>query len=325
LILKEIFELHHFSCSKLGVEAFIAIDKQASKEKPGLGGVRIKKFISTQQAQKEVLDLAMTMHHKSQVHDLPVCGAKAVICLSKNTLKPIEKQAVLKQFSSWVNSLNGRYVTAVDIGSSEEDMNFLSQYTPYVTGSIKQGGDPSEKTAQGVFLSIKSVSNQILNKPLNQITVSLQGIGKTGEKLLQKLVLVGVKVIVTDIDQVKLKLIQNKYGVKTVRPENIYAVQADIFSPCAVGNLLSPCIIDQLKANYVVGAANCILADQSYINYLAQKNIGYVPDYLSNGGGLIQCVQQYFGLNIEYIEYKLSEIYQKTMQYRLRQSIPKSA
>jgi len=196
-----------------------------------------------------------------------------------------------------VESLGGRYIIAEDVGTSVEDMNHISETCNHVTGCFKNNtgsGDPSPVTAYGVFVGIKSAAQYRLQREeLRSLKIAVQGLGHVGFHLCELLHNEGVKLFVTDVDQEKIEAAVQKFGVTPVELEKIYDVDADIFSPCALGAVINYQTITRLKVKIVAGASNNQLAEVRHGKILAERGILYAPDYAINVGGLISVYYEY--------------------------------
>jgi leucine dehydrogenase len=239
------------------------------------------------------------MTYKNAMAGLPLGGGKAVIIGNPFTQKTVK---LMEDMGRAVESFDGTYVTAEDSGTGEDDMVAMSNYTEHVTGLPPEilrdsdygelGGNPSPLTALGCYHGIKSTiayrySGQ---KSLKDMTISVQGVGAVGLELCKLLKQDGASLIVTDINEKGLKVAQETLGdVQVVAPDEIFSVQADIFSPCAMGGAINDNTISQLKVDMIAGAANNQLRESYHDKMLKEKNILYVPDYVINAGGVI-CV-----------------------------------
>jgi len=273
---------------------------------PALGGCRMWPFESEEEAIQDALRLSRGMTYKNAAAGLNLGGGKAVIIGDSKTDK---SEALFRAFGRFVQSLNGRYITAEDVGTSVKDMEYIKMETSFVSGLTEEfggGGDPSPFTALGTFEGIKaSVKYKLGKDDLKGITVAVQGIGHVGLYLCEMLHEAGANLIVTDIYEEKLKEVSEKYGAKVVSDKEIYEVHAEVFAPCALGAIINDETIDKLKFQIIAGGANNQLHDEEkHGQMLKDKNILYAPDYLINAGGVINV---YFEVINEYSRERVTE------------------
>ncbi|MEM6781249.1 MAG: Glu/Leu/Phe/Val dehydrogenase dimerization domain-containing protein [Pseudomonadota bacterium] len=283
------------------IVAYIAVHNTALG--PALGGCRIKKYASEADALYDVLRLSRGMTYKNAMAGLPLGGGKAVIIADPQTEKTPE---LMQKFGECVQSLNGAYVTAEDSGTTEEDMENILKSTSFVTGLrpalLKEkgfdtlGGNPSPLTALGCFEGIKAaVLHRYDRTDLKGLKASIQGVGAVGLSLAELLYSAGVELTIADINELNIKKATNVLkGVSVVRADEIYAVNAEIFVPCALGGVLNEDTIPQLTSEIIAGPANNQLAKSKHGEMLAAQNITYVPDYVINSGGVICVGYEYF-------------------------------
>lgn len=255
---------------------------------PALGGCRMWPFESEEEAIQDALRLSRGMTYKNAAAGLNLGGGKAVII---GDSKKDKSEALFRAFGRFVQSLNGRYISAEDVGTSVKDMEYIKMETSFVAGLTEEfggSGDPSPFTALGTFEGIKaSVKYKLGKDDLKGLTVAIQGIGNVGKYLCEMLHKAGANLIVTDIYQDKLKEVENKYGAKVVNDKKIYEVEAEVFAPCALGAIINDDTINKLKFKIIAGGANNQLHDEiKHGQILKDKNILYAPDYLINAGGV---------------------------------------
>ncbi|MCP4598305.1 amino acid dehydrogenase [Neptuniibacter sp.] len=280
--------LHFFSDPETGLKAIIAI--HSTVRGPAIGGCR---FISYQQEDNAVIDalrLARGMSYKAALAGLPHGGGKAVIIKPENHFN---RPALFQAFGRFVNTLNGDYITAMDSGTQVSDMDQINKTTNWVT-CTNSIGDPSPMTALGVFEGIKAAVRFKLGRhSLNGIHISLQGLGHVGYEVARLLHQTGAKLTVADINQERALLCEKNFSAQVVEPDDIYAIDADLFCPCGLGAIINDQTIDQFKVSMIAGSANNQLAEEHHGEILAQKGILYAPDFLINAGGLIFVALQY--------------------------------
>ncbi|ADL07593.1 Glu/Leu/Phe/Val family dehydrogenase [Thermosediminibacter oceani] len=266
-----------------GLKAIIAVHN--TNLGPALGGCRMWNYASEEDAIRDVLRLSRGMTYKNAMMNLPLGGGKSVIIGDPRKDK---SEKLFRAFGKFVNSLGGKYITAEDVGTSPEDMKIVVQETSHVAGLDGKSGDPSPITALGVFLGIKACCEWVYGSDdLKDKTVALQGLGHVGMELVRLLTEAGAKLVVTDIYADRINEAKEKYGVQVVEPEKIYDVPCDIFAPCALGAVINENTVDRLKCKIVAGCANNQLKEESFAEKLAQRGILYAPDYVINGGGVI--------------------------------------
>jgi leucine dehydrogenase len=279
---------HEPSCGYFGI---IAIHDTTLG--PALGGTRFWKYDSTAEAVTDALRLARGMTYKAAVAGLNLGGGKSVI-VGDN--KRTDREALFRAHGRFVESLGGRYITAEDVGTTPADMGYIHFETNNVVGLYGLSGDPSPVTAHGVYVGMKAAAKVTWGSDkLAGRTVAVQGCGSVGMWLATYLHKEGAKLIVTDVDDAKVKRVVDATGARAVKPDEIYAQEADIFAPCALGAIINDRTIPQLKVRIVAGGANNQLAEERHGDELARRGIGYAPDYVINGGGLINVYGEIYG------------------------------
>jgi leucine dehydrogenase len=247
------------------------------------------------------------MTYKSALAGLNLGGGKSVIIGDPNTR---DREMIFRAHGRAVESLGGRYITAEDVGTSPADMDFVHMETDHVVGLMGKSGDPSPVTAYGVYQGMKAAALQKYgDDSLAGRHVTVQGCGHVGYFLCQDLAEEGARLTVTDIDQEKVERVVKEFGAKPVGPDDIYAVDADIFAPCALGAILNDDTLKVLKVDIVVGGANNQLAEPRHAQEVEAKGILYGPDYLVNAGGLINVYAEIAGWPAERSLRKAGEIY----------------
>ncbi|MDA9563997.1 leucine dehydrogenase [Flavobacteriales bacterium] len=295
---------------KTGLRAIIAVHNTVLG--PSLGGTRMWNYVSEQEALKDVLRLSRGMTFKASISGLNLGGGKAVIIGNSKTDK---SEGLFRRFGQFVDSLNGKYITAEDVGISPEDINWVAQETNHVSGLPGKGGDPSPVTAYGVYMGMKaSAMEQWGNDSLEGKTVAVQGIGHVGMYLVEYLAKENANIIVTDMDQEAIKLAVNNYGVQAVGLDEIYDVAMDIYAPCALGATVNDETLKRLNCSIIAGAANNQLANEE-VHGLAvmDRGIIYAPDFLINAGGLINCYSELHGYDKDGAMSQTEKIYQTTL------------
>ena len=279
-------QIVYCSDNDLGLKAIIGIHDTTLG--PSIGGTRMWNYSSEEEGLKDVLRLSKAMSLKSSLAGLNAGGGKAVII---GDLK-LKNKNFIKKYASFINDLNGKYWTAQDVNISSQDMIWMKDITPFVVGMPEEKGglgDSSHPTAYGVYLGMKAATKFVYgNDSLEGKKIALQGIGKVGAKLIEYLDKENADIFVSDINNEILNNITDQYKVKTFKNSELYSMDLDIFSPCALGAILNSESIKKLKCKIVAGAANNQLEnDKTHDIELKEKNIVYVPDFLINAGGVI--------------------------------------
>jgi leucine dehydrogenase len=293
---------HEPSC---GYKGIIAIHDTTLG--PALGGTRFWNYASDTEALTDVLRLSQGMTYKAAVAGLNLGGGKSVIIGDPRTTR---REMLFRAHGRFVESLGGRYITAEDVGTSVADMDYANMETDHVTGLSGTSGDPSPVTAFGVFRGIKAAAHaKYGSDSLSGKTVAVQGLGHVGYYLCEHLHDDGAKLIVTDIDQERVKRVVSEFGAEAVAPDAIYSVDADIYAPSALGATINDETIPMLKVDIVAGAANNVLGEARHGDELHRRGILYAPDYVINGGGLINVYGELKGWSREQSIRKAGEIY----------------
>ena len=279
--------VHIFEDIKSGLKAVIAV--HSTHRGPAAGGTRFWHYADSAAAITDALRLSRGMSYKNAMADLPAGGGKAVILADPARSKP---QALLDAFARAVDSLGGRYITAQDVGMSEADMVSLSKVTPHVAGLPGLGGDPGPYTARGVFLGVKAAAKHALGSDdLGGVHVAIQGVGSVGGGLARYLAAEGATLTLADVGANRAAALAEELGGQAVPADAIMDIEADIFSPCALGAALTASSVAGLRVKAVAGGANNQLATGSEGQMLADSGILYAPDYVINAGGIINVLR----------------------------------
>ncbi|HVM00639.1 MAG TPA: Glu/Leu/Phe/Val dehydrogenase dimerization domain-containing protein [Egibacteraceae bacterium] len=274
-----------------GLRCIIAIHSTALG--PGLGGTRFFPYASEEEALVDVLRLSRAMAYKAACAGLDLGGGKAVIIGDPARDKT---EALLRAYGRVVASLNGRYVTACDVGTYPADMSIVARETRWATGAeVEEGGsgDSGVLTAYGTFVGIRAcVERAFGSSSLADRHVAIQGVGKVGYRLAGYLAGEGAKLTVADVDGAAAARCAERYGAQLVPVDRVHAVDADVFSPNALGGVISDATLPELACAIVAGAANNQLAEPRHGEALADAGILYAPDYVINAGGLIQVADE---------------------------------
>ena len=279
---------------------------------PALGGCRFWNYENEEEAVFDVLRLSKGMTYKAAIAGLDLGGGKSVIIGDPNKLK---SESFFRRFGQFIESLNGKYISAEDVNIRVEDINIVGKETKHVVGgSVSSGGsgDPSPFTALGVYHGIRScVHHRLTKDSLKNLRVLVQGCGSVARNLCRLLKRDEVELIVTDLNEELMEKVAKEYGARSVSPDDIFSVDADVFSPCALGGILNKNTISKLKAPIVAGGANNQLLDeQQDAQALRERDILYAPDYVINAGGLINVFSEIKGYNESVVIKDVEKIYQ---------------
>lgn len=291
-----------------GLKAIIAIHDTTLG--PALGGTRMWVYENEEAAIEDALRLARGMTYKNAAAGLNLGGGKTVIIGNPRTDK---SEALFRAFGRYVESLNGRYITAEDVGTSVQDMDWIHMETDFVTGvseTYGSSGNPSPMTALGCFVGLKAAAKEAFGSDdLTGKTVAVQGVGNVGYYLSKHLHEAGANLIVTDINQDSIDRVVTEFGAKVVAPNEIFGVECDIFAPCALGAIINDDTIPQLKCKVVAGSSNNQLREERHGDLLHEMGIVYAPDYVINSGGVINVSDELEGYNAERARKKVENIY----------------
>lgn len=291
--------LYFYRDPACGLKAIIAIHN--TQLGPALGGCRLIAYSSEKEAIQDALGLARGMSYKAAIHRLPFGGGKAVLIKPEEPIK--DRQSYFESFGRFVESLNGRYITAVDSGTGVADMDYIAQKTRFVTStssSIHGTGDPSPLTACGILSGITSAIELIWKtSDLKGFRVAIQGVGHVGYLLAKALHSRGADLYVSNRGAAKAERCRQEFGATIVNVEDIHRVECEIFSPCALSGALSRRVVSELKCRLVAGSANIQLASPEIGLALHEREITYLPDYVLNAGGLMHVALKYRGMDDE--------------------------
>lgn len=298
-------------CSEpsIGLKAIIAVHDTTLG--PALGGVRMWPYKNEQEAIRDVLRLSRGMSYKAAISGLNLGGGKAVIIGDPRTEKT---EALFRAFGRFVDGLGGRYITAEDVGINVQNMEWVRMETKYVTGlpkAIGGSGDPSPVTAYGVYQGIKACAQKAYGSDsLEGKRISIQGAGHVSSHLARFLSKENAELFICDIYEDKVNALAEEVGAEVVDPDDIYGLDVDIFSPCALGGIVNNDTIDHFKCDIIAGAANNVLEEEEeHGQMLLDNNILYAPDYVINAGGLINVASELEGYNEERAHDQASKIY----------------
>jgi len=266
-------KVFYYEDNDVGLKSIVAIHD--STKGPAIGGCRFREYSSFECGLNDVLRLSRGMTEKNNVAQIPFGGGKAIIFADKT-----KSDELLKSYANFLNLLEGKYISAEDIGISLNDIKYIKKYTDHVFDNV----DPGPYTAKGIFYSIEAAINFYFNETLDDKKIAIQGAGSVGLKLANHLADAGAKVYIQDIDKSKLKRIVND---NIIPVEDAFIHECHVFAPCAIGAIFTNDSIRQLNCKVIAGGANNQLQQDSIADDLQQLGIAYVPDVLINSGGVI--------------------------------------
>jgi leucine dehydrogenase len=304
-----------------GLRAVVALHSTALG--PAIGGCRFWPYPSEASAVIDAMRLAEGMTMKAAAAGLDLGGGKAVIVGDPARIKT---PWLLRAFAKVVSLFEGAYYTAEDVGTSVEDMEIVREYTPYVVGlregRLGGGGDPSPLTSRGVLAAMRGAWEEATgSRSLEAVSVVVIGVGKVGGGLARRLAAEGARLMVSDVDRARAEALAGEIGAGVLDPEGAPFAPCDILAPCALGGLLTPASVAALNCRWVVGAANNQLASDAVAQDLADRGIGYVPDFVANAGGLISVAEELRGWDAARVGRRVDAI-RETVRDLVRDALP---
>lgn len=287
--------VHAFHDASSGLKCVIAVHSTARG--PSAGGCRMWTYGSAEAALEDALRLSRAMSYKNAVADLELGGGKAVIIGDSRKDKT---PALFEAFGRAVDQVCGRYWAAEDVGVSPADLAHARKHSRFVAGlegHPAASGDPSRITAEGVFRGIGLAARRAYGKGLDGLTVAIQGVGHVGAILADKLHAAGARLVIADMNEAAVRDVAARTGAKVVPPPAIFDVEAQVFAPCALGGAISLETLARLKARVIAGGANNQLASLEAGRALYEKGLIYAPDYVINGGGIINVAAEILALD----------------------------
>lgn len=279
---------------------------------PALGGSRFWNYNNEQEAITDVLRLSKGMTYKAAITGLDLGGGKSVII---GDPKKIKTPDLMRAFGRVIERLNGAYITAEDVGTTVQDMDYIRESTEHVRGKSSGTGNPSPVTAYGTFLGLKAaVKHKLKTDDLTGLRVMVQGVGNVGYYLCKDLHEAGAKLFVSDINQDSIKRTVEEFGATVVGLDDVYTQDVDIYAPCALGATLNDKTLDQLKVQIVSGAANNQLAEARHGQALKDLGILYAPDYVINAGGLVNVASETDDYDPAVVKAKVEGIYDTLLE-----------
>jgi leucine dehydrogenase len=282
-----------------GVSLVIAIHSTVLG--PSLGGARLWRYGALGDGIADALRLSKAMTYKAAAAGLELGGGKAVLCLPPGReLDPAARRDLMLDLGDLVESLDGRYVTAEDVGTGTADMATIAERTEYVVGKpVEDGGsgDPSPITARGVESAIRACcEHRFGSADLGGRLMAVVGLGHVGLPLAERLKAAGAELLVSDIDPEK-RTEAERLGAGWLDPDEAMTAECDVLAPCALGGAVNPDNVESLRCEIVCGSANNVLADDSVAAELTARGILYAPDFIANAGGLINVYGELRDLN----------------------------
>jgi len=297
-----------------GLKTIIAIHSTALG--PALGGTRFYPYESEADALEDVLRLSEGMTFKAAAAGLDLGGGMAVIIGDHRTMK---SERLWRAYGRVVDSLQGRYITAEDVGTDTQDMDTIRKETRWVVGvPVEEGGsgDPSPATARGIVASHRAVAKFLWgDEDLAGRHVAVVGVGKVGRNLVGRLLDAGCRVTVSDTYPPAIEWIREHHDeVDIVGPNEVYNVECDILAPCSLGGVLNEKTIPQLHCTAIAGAANNQLLTVEDAERLVERDILFAPDFVINAGGLINVSEEIRGYVVERAAARIDKIYGNTLR-----------
>ena len=277
--------VHAFNDEASGLKALIVVHSTARG--PSVGGCRMWPYPSSEAALEDALKLSRAMSYKSAVADLDLGGGKSVIIGDSRTRKT---PALFEALGDAIEQLGGRYWAAEDVGVSPSDLAHAQTRTRYVAGIEGHGaasGDPSPVTAESVFRGIALCVRRAYDRDLDGVSVSIQGVGHVGGRLADKLAAAGARLVICDPNADLAETVASRTGARIVAPGAIFDADTEVFAPCALGGAITTETLARLRARVIAGGANNQLASPEAGQAIFQKGLIYAPDYVINGGGVI--------------------------------------
>ena len=284
-----------------GITMAVAIHRTVGGR--SLGGCRMWHYADDATAVSDVERLARSMSFKAAAAGLGLGGGKGVIALPDGVLPDSRRRDALHDFAELVESLDGRYVTAQDVGASLQDMQYIARFTEHVVGRPGQAGDPAPYTAHGVETAIRASAGDLAGKHIVVV-----GLGHVGGRLARRLAAAGARLLLSDIDPARRDLAEELGAAWLDDPYAALEAEADVFAPCALGGVLDEAAVERLRVPVVAGAANNQLAHDGVAELLHERGIRWAPDFIANAGGLIAVSDELHGFDRERVERRIATI-----------------
>lgn len=283
--------------------AYVIVAVHSTALGPALGGARMWRYPSPVEGMADAMRLARAMTYKAAAAGLALGGGKGVICADPGPAPSgRRRRAMLLDFADLVESLDGRYITAEDVGTGAEDMLVMSERTSHVVGLPAErggSGDPSPFTALGVEAAMRAcAARRFGSRDLDGLRVAVIGLGHVGSRLARRLAEAGAELIVTDIDEGK-RAVARELGARWIEPDGAECAECDVLAPCALGGEIDEANVGRLRCAIVCGSANNVLTHERLAEDLAERGILYAPDFIANAGGLIHVYREIRGYSEE--------------------------
>lgn len=296
--------LHVFRDSGSGAIGAVAIHSTVLG--PAMGGLRLSRYATLDDGVADALRLARAMTLKNAAAGLDLGGGKAVLLDDGGWRDPALRAVRMRAVGRVIEELQGRYVTAEDVGTAPADMDAIAGATRWVAGRpLDHGGrgDPSPATARTVFGAIAAGARLGLGREdLAGVHVGVQGVGHVGAALVGLLRAAGARVTLTDVDAARAQQLAQDTGSAFVEPGGFLEREVDVLAPCALGGGIDAAVVARLRCGVIAGAANNPLADGDCAGALAEAGILYVPDFLANSGGIIHVGAEVLGYDDAEVE-----------------------
>jgi len=296
----------------VGLNAIIALHSTVLG--PALGGTRFWNYASESDALFDVLRLSRGMTFKNAAAGLKLGGGKAVIIGDPAKLKSRE---FFRAYGKFIDAFGGAYYTAEDVNTNATDISYINEVTKFVSGTPEISGNPSPFTARGVYMGMKAgASVRFGSDSLSGKTVAVQGLGSVGYLLCERLHKDGANLKVYDINAAVMDKAVKELDAVPVSGDEILTTECDIFSPCAMGAVLNTNNVGKLRCKLVAGAANNVLLDAATGDALSSMDVLYLPDYIINAGGVINCGMEIPNgdYDVDVINAKVDQIYDTTLK-----------
>jgi leucine dehydrogenase len=263
---------------------------------PSLGGCRLWGYDDSRAAVRDALRLSRAMTFKAAVADLDLGGGKGVIMAPpRGPFRSARREAALLDFADAVQTLEGRYITAEDVGTSSRDMSVIARQTLHVAGLARRGGgsgDPSALTALGVETAIRACCERVFSSDsLRDRTICVIGLGHVGSRVARRCARSGARLLLADVDGRKRSIAQ-RLGAQWVTPDHAMRAEVDVLVPCALGGSLNDDTVPRLRCRIIAGAANNQLASEAIADLLAARGVLWAPDFVVNAGGIINIAEE---------------------------------
>jgi glutamate dehydrogenase/leucine dehydrogenase len=273
------------------------------------GGVRHWPYQRMEDLMRDGLRLSQGMTRKNALAGLWWGGGKGVIARQSDKPHgdPDYRRTLYAEYGKFVSSIAGCYVTAEDAGTTPPDMAVVFAHTRHTTcipADLGGSGNPSEPTAKGVVCAMEGALDFVGLGTLEGKTIAMEGAGNVAGFMIDELLARGVaRIVASEISRPRVEQLTSRkhdarLEIRPVEPGDlsIFDQPCDVFAPNALGGSLNPETIPRLKAKIVCGAANNqLLDDRRDARALGERGIVYVPDFLCNRMGIVNCANEQYG------------------------------